>query len=87
MRFWIFIHDFSIAYYTSVSTNENVFIIGGWGPDKDQSTIAKYSTSGWSHIGSLLHTRDEHGSILIGDLVMILGGWSYMGDPWVKALR
>ena len=71
----------SIAYYTTISTDEKVFILGGWGPDKDQSTIAEYSSSGWSIKGSLLQKRDEHGSILFGNSVMILGGYSYSGDP------
>ena len=71
----------SIAYYTSISTTEKVYILGGWGPDKDQATIAEYSESGWSKKGSLLQKRDEHGAIMFGDLVMILGGYSYSGDP------
>ena len=68
--------DFSRIYgYSTVSTNDAAFIIGG-ADAVSFDTIAEYRDSQWRKLGSLSKTRCYHGSITIDKQTMILGGYS-----------
>ena len=59
--------------YSSASTSEAVYIIGG---AYTRKIIAKYENDAWSRAGSLKHGRAYHGSISLGEEIMIIGGIS-----------
>ena len=68
---------FSIAYYATASTNESVFIIGGFtgGSPAYTSTIAEYKDGNWEKVGDLAQRRYSHGAITSESVTMILGGY------------
>ena len=73
---------FSIAFYSTVSTEDSVYIIGGRienlsaeQDDQYTATLAQFnSTQQWSIVGQLQQQRVGHASILIGDFAYIFGG-------------
>ena len=71
-----------ISRYTTVSTSNAIFIIGGQkevdqAVDKDISdTIYQFKDDVWSLARNLNKKRCWHASIAVGDEVMILGGSS-----------
>ena len=62
-----------INAYSTSSTAEAVYIIGGY-PTTD--TIAEFKNNQWSKLSSLNEARYYHGSIRVGDLTMIIGGYA-----------
>ena len=54
--------------YSSISTTESVYIIGGRG-----STIAEFFNYQWFLVGNLKKHRSRHESILIGNQIYIIG--------------
>ena len=78
-------HYLSQIYrYTTVSTSNAVFIIGGQKALDNQNTdflqtsdtIYQFKDDVWSVARNLNKKRSWHGSIAVGDEVMILGGRS-----------
>ena len=67
----------NIAFYSTTSTKEAAYIIGGTStsPDSHQ-TIAEFSNNTWRQIGSLVKGRYNHGSITIDSQTMIIGGYT-----------
>ena len=67
-----------IAYYATTSTEESVYIIGGFTYDSSTSSrtpvIAEYKNNQWSNAGSLNQSRYAHGAITSGSLTMVIGG-------------
>jgi len=63
-----------ISSYATTSTDESVYIIGGWTGSTQSSTIARYSNGSWTKPGSLKQGRTGHGAITIEGITMILGG-------------
>lgn len=65
--------------YASTSTEESVYIIGGFMSDSSIGNhtpiIAKYTNDEWFNIGSINKPRDGHTAITYGSLTMIIGGW------------
>ena len=59
--------------YSSASTSEAAYIIGGVYTRK---IIAEYKNDVWSRAGTLRKGRAYHGSISLGDETMIIGGIS-----------
>ena len=75
---------FRIAIYASTSTEESVYIIGGWNGESDgetdkSSVIAEYKNDKWFNIGNLQQARYSHGAITSGSWTMIIGGSSADG--------
>ena len=71
---------FSIADYSTASTDESVLIIGGLtyrGSPPTISVIAEYKNRSWTNIGNLAQPRYGHGSITSGSVTMVVGGWAY----------
>ena len=71
---------FRIASYATTSTEEGVYIIGGWNGWIDRSpsrssTIAKYSDSIWTNTGRLKLARSRHVALTVEGITMIFGGW------------
>ena len=68
-----------VAYATS-STDESVYIIGGWTADLSTGhktpIIAEYKNDQWYNVGSLKQSRHAHGAITSGSLTMVIGGAS-----------
>ena len=68
---------FSRIYgYSTASTSEAAYIIGGW---KTQNIIAEFKNDSWRRMGTLAKGRAGHGTIQLGDEVMVIGGWSNNG--------
>ena len=69
-----------ISYYATASTEESVYIIGGWTYDSSTNNrtpiIAEYKNDEWYNVGSLNQSRHAHGAITSGSLTMVIGGSS-----------
>ena len=59
--------------YSSVSTSEAAYIIGG---SNTREIIAEFKNDNWSQFGTLSKGRWVHGSIGMGDEFMVIGGYS-----------
>ena len=70
---------FRISHYATSSTDESVYIIGGYSPgvpvDYFTSTIAEYKNGNWKNVGDLAQARHAHGAITSGSITMVLGGY------------
>ena len=71
---------FRIAYYATTSTEESVFILGGYTHDSSTGyktpIIAEYKNDQWYNVGNLHQSRHAHGAITSGGLTMVVGGSS-----------
>ena len=66
---------FSLIFaYSTASTSKAAYIIGG---RNTQNIIAEFKNGSWRRMGTLAKGRDSHGSIRLGNEVMVIGGWSY----------
>ena len=64
-----------IAYYSTASTSEAAYIIGGY-PDT-LHMIAEFRSNSWRQIGTLAKGRGGHGSISLNGETMVIGGDTY----------
>ena len=77
-----FIFDFFIAFsislYATTSTEESVYVIGGWTSDSstDDRTpvIAEYKNDQWYNVGQLKQSRYNSAAITFRSLTMVIGG-------------
>ena len=85
LKFKVRLIFFRIGYYGTTSTEESVYIIGGFTYDSSTSyktpIIAEYKNDQWYNIGSLNQSRHAHGAITSGSLTMVIGGSSADGQP------
>ena len=67
---------FRISHYATASTDESVYIIGGYiaGSPSYTSTIAEYKDGDWKNVGNLAQGRHAHGAITSGSTTMVVGG-------------
>ena len=67
-----------ISNYATTSTEESVYIIGGWTDDSSTGyrtpIIAEYKNDQWYNVESLKQSRHAHGAITSGSLTMVIGG-------------
>ena len=63
-------------FYSTASTMEAVYIIGG---RYTRNIIAEFKDGSWRQSGTLAKGRYYHGSIELGNDVMVIGGWSFDG--------
>ena len=63
-----------ISFYSTASTSEAAYIIGGY---YTKNIIAEFKNDSWRQMGTLAKGRLYHGSIQLGDEVMVIGGSSY----------
>ena len=73
-----------ISYYATTSTEESVYIIGGWTADSSNGyrtpIIAEYKNDQWYNVGNLKQSRHAPGAIMSGLLTMVIGGSSTDGQ-------
>ena len=68
---------FSRIYsYSTASTSEAAYIIGG---ANTRNIIAEFKNGSWGQLGTLAKGRAAHGTIQLGDEVMVIGGYTYDG--------
>ena len=61
----------NIRGYSTASTSEAAYIIGGvW----TRNIIAEFKNDSWRRVGTLAKGRAYHGTIRLGDEVMVIGG-------------
>ena len=79
---------FRIAFFATVSTDDSVYVIGGFTghPTEDgyvspmySSVIAEYRDGSWNNMGNFVQARNVHGAMLLGSSIMIVGGWRESG--------
>ena len=59
--------------YSAVSTSEAAYIIGGLTtPD----IIAEFKDDSWRQVGTLAKGRGANGALIVGDDIMVIGGWT-----------
>ena len=67
-----------ICQYSTVSTSEAAYIIGGVLPQKiTGDIIAEFKNDSLHRFGTISKGRANHGSISIGNQFMVIGGWHY----------
>ena len=70
----MFIFSF-LYYYSTVSTSEAAYIIGGYYWVQDTSeVIVEFKDNNWRQIGKLATGRSGHGSIILNGETMVIGG-------------
>ena len=62
-----------IAFYSTVETLDTAYVIGGQGIISD--IVAQYHDDKWQRLENLNRARYGHGSILVEDQALIIGGW------------
>ena len=62
--------------YSTASTSEAAYIIGGY---YTKDIIAQFKDDSWRQMGTLAKGRGWHGSIELGNDIMIIGGHSSDG--------
>ena len=60
-----------IYHYSTTSTDEAVFIIGG---HDTGNIVAEYKDDTWRHAATLKQGRSRHSSIVLGSQTIIIGG-------------
>ena len=68
---------FRISGYATASTDESVYIIGGYtagSPDRT-TAIAEYKDGNWKIAGNLAQARSGHSAITSGYTTMVVGGY------------
>ena len=70
----------SILYYSTASTSEAAYIIGG---SDSKDVIAEFKNDAWKQLETLAKARYGHNSISLGDETMIIGGIS-SDSRWVN---
>ena len=72
-----------IAFYSTAQTADAAYVIGGQDPSL-QNIVAQYYNDGindiWKQLPELNRGRYGHGSILIGDKTLVIGGWAFGGE-------
>ena len=68
-----------IHWYSSAATEEAAYIIGGNQGSTCSPTIAEFKNGQWRKLGDLTQGRQVHGSISIGQLTMVVGGFLSSG--------
>ena len=63
----------AISAYSTASTSEAAYIIGGYGTE---GNIAEFRNYSWSLVGTLVRSRYEHGSIALDNDIMVIGGYA-----------
>ena len=64
----------SIYRYSTASTSEAAYIIGG---DYTDDIVAEFKDNSWRQMGTLANGRWRHGSITLNSETMIIGGTAY----------
>ena len=62
-----------VSHYSTVSTSDAVYVIGG---KYTRSTIAQFQNGQWNELEDLATGRYRHGSILVDDKTIVIGGAS-----------
>ena len=65
-------------YSGVVSLEDRVILLGGYtdgGQGESVKTISQYKQDSWSQIGELKLPRRGHNSILIGNEILLVGGY------------
>jgi len=60
--------------YATASTEESVYIIGGYTGSDTITTIGEYRNGKWNIAGNLSQARDSHAAISFRAYTMIVGG-------------
>ena len=63
-----------IAFYSTAETFDTAYVIGGQGIISN--IVAQYNNDEWKRLDNLKNKRYGHGSIVIGDRALIIGGWA-----------
>ena len=65
-----------MRYYSTSSTSNAAYIIGGY---YTRDIIAEFKNDAWRQLGTLTKGRHSHGSIVLNDETMVIGGYSSDG--------
>ena len=62
-----------MCYYSTASTSNAAYFIGGL---FSKEVIAEFKNNTWRQLGTLTKGRSDHGSISLGNEMMVIGGSS-----------
>ena len=65
-----------IGFYSTASTSEAAYIIGG---EYTGDIIAEFRDYSWRQLGTLAKARYAHGSITLNGETMVIGGYPSYG--------
>ena len=66
----------SIRYYSTASTSDAAYIIGGY---STKGIVAEFKDNQWRQLDNLNKGRSFHGSLSVGDQTIIIGGYAGSG--------
>ena len=76
-----------IGFYSTTETADTAYIIGG--QEIDSNMVAQYNDDNddpWKRLPNLNKGRYGHGSILVGDKTLVIGGWARESQELVHNL-
>ena len=62
-----------IAFYSTVQTSRTAYVIGG---QESKYIVAQYYDERWDKLKDLKRGRYGHGSIVVEDQILVIGGWA-----------
>ena len=62
--------------FTTTQTSVAAYVISG---QNTKNIVAQYYNDGWQKLEDLNRGRYGHGSILVGDKILVIGGWALDG--------
>ena len=62
-----------IAFYSTAETADSAYVIGG---QNTLDVVAQYNNDQWTRLPDLRKGRYGHGSIMVGDRLLVIGGWN-----------
>ena len=65
-----------IAFYSTVQTSLTAYVIGG---QESKNIVAQYHDESWKKLEDLNRGRYGHGSIVVEDQILVIGGWANGG--------
>ena len=65
-----------MAFYSTAETADTAYFIGG---QETSNIVAKFTDNDWQLLPGLNKGRYGHGSIMVEDRILVIGGWTKEG--------
>ena len=62
-----------MGFYSTTETADTAYFIGG---QNSLNMVAKFYNNQWARLPDLNRGRFGHGSIMVGDRILVIGGWN-----------
>ena len=62
-----------VAFYSTAETADSAYVIGG---QNTLNIVAEFNNDKWNRLPDLKKGRYGHGSIMVEDRILVIGGWN-----------